>query len=79
MNLLHFASVSDQLAYARSSKGWEQDYSELAFVEGPLAVWEEEAGKQHASVRIGASALNYHYFNWALEANWTMPANTIRE
>merc|ERR1719495_477056 len=75
--------VSDQLAYARpEAKGWDEDYDELVFVEGPLKVWEEEGSsgqkKKHASVRMGASTLNKHYFDWALKANWTMPANTIQ-
>jgi len=69
--------VSDQLAYARGTEGWESDYEELVFVEGPLSEWREGA-KRHASVRVGASSLNAHYFQWALDKNYTMPSNTIQ-
>ena len=68
--------VSDQLAYARDSKGWEKE-TDLVFIEGPLDVWDEN-GKMVASVRMGASTLNRHYFDWALGNNWTMPSNTIQ-
>jgi len=67
--------VSDHLAYARDHGDWPED-SELVYIEGPLDIWEEE-GKKHASVKFGASTLNLHYYDWALEHNWTMPANTI--
>ena len=46
-------------------------------MEGPLNTWEEN-GKKVASVRIGSSSLNAHYFNWALKHNWTLPSNTIQ-
>merc|ERR1711915_1134827 len=67
--------ISDHLAYARDHGNWPED-SELAFIEGPLDVWEED-GKKHAAVKFGASTLNLHYYDWALANNWTMPANTI--
>ena len=46
-------------------------------MEGPLDVWEEN-GIKRASVRMGASSLNSHYFDWALKNNWTFPSNTIQ-
>ena len=46
-------------------------------MEGPLDVWEEH-GIKRASVRMGASSLNSHYFDWALKNNWTFPSNTIQ-
>jgi len=48
------------------------------FIKGPLSEWREGA-KRHASVRVGASSLNAHYFQWALDKNYTMPSNTIRK
>merc|ERR1719367_667047 len=68
--------VSDQLSYARETEGWEND-TELVFMEGPLEVWEEN-GMKKASVRMGASSLNSHYFDWALKNNFTFPSNTIQ-
>ena len=68
--------MSDQLSYARDNEGWEED-TDLVFVEGPLDVWEEH-GKKVASVRMGSSTLNSHYFDWALANNWTLPSNTIQ-
>ena len=68
--------MSDQLAYARDSEGWEEQ-TDLVFVEGPLDVWEEN-GKKVASVRMGAATLNSYYFEWAKANNWTMPSNTIQ-
>lgn len=73
--------VSDQLSYARETEGWEEDY-ELVSMEGPLDIWEEKDQKgenvKKASVRMGASSLNKHYFDWALATNWTFPSNTIQ-
>ena len=69
--------VSDQLSYARDREGWEDDYEELVFMEGPLRTWEEN-GVKKATVRMGASSLNAHYFDWALKNNWTFPSNTIQ-
>ena len=69
-------AVSDQLSYARDTEGWEEE-TDLVFVEGPLDVWEEN-GKKVASVRMGSSTLNKHYFDWALANNWTLPSNTIQ-
>jgi len=68
--------VSDQLSYAREHEGWEND-TDLVFMDGPLDVWEEN-GIKRASVRMGASSLNSHYFDWALKNNWTFPSNTIQ-
>ena len=51
-------------------------------MEGPLDIWEEKNQKgekvKKASVRMGASSLNKHYFDWALANNWTFPSNTIQ-
>ena len=51
-------------------------------MEGPLDIWEEKDQKgenvKKASVRMGASSLNKHYFDWALATNWTFPSNTIQ-
>ena len=71
-----FVTVSDQLSYARDHEGWEND-TDLVFMEGPLDVWEEN-GMKKASVRMGASSLNKHYFDWALKNNFTFPSNTIQ-
>lgn len=74
--MFHKFLVSDHLAYARDSEGWEKE-TDLAFVEGPLNVWEEN-GKKVASVRMGAATLNSHYADWGKANGWTMPANTIQ-